>query len=735
MMRKHLFILAAIASFLLIFLSSAQAMSVTASPNPANVNQNVGITVTATFSALIGTNCNLQVNYGDSGSWTPLPLCTTTTCIRNTSHVYTSAGSYTITAQPIIGACVPPPNAPTTATTSITILCPALSISSPATLPQATAGTSYTYQIQVSGGTMPYSHAIIAGALPPGLIMNSSGFISGTPTTQGTYNFTVRVSDNCPSGSQTAQRSFSITVAGAPCALLSITSSGLLPPGTAGQLYSYQVQTSGGVAPVSFNLVSGSLPAGLNLNPAGLLSGIPNGAGSYTFTIAASDSCSLGIQTVQRTFLLDIDPAACPVLTVTSSPMLPQGTEGQPYSYQVQTSGGVAPVSFSLAFGTLPPGLTLNPAGLISGLPTTAGTYSFTVTAADSCSAGSQQAQGSFTLVINPASIAGVQVTPVPSLFSIPRNTAWTQNISYLFTGPAGVPLILDSDKGVFRANNTVIGEANLPLSVSIVNGSGNTAEVLNIPVAISERAEALGTNRIMYSREFTDGLASLTAEVAITVTTGAMAEFRITRMQLYFENKRGEITVPRNQPSLKAFVDINYTGSGLLKGYWEVDSRILSHVNQHLVFGKSITLSSPDVPALPTFAPGTHIVRFIITSMLGELAMPEGIYFVSADEAGEAYIIGLVMPEDSGQIGYGPYTFGWRREPWANTYLVEFFGEDTEKPIFTAYTRKSTYLLPPAILKKVFAADTSYQWRVKGYDAEGKIIGQSRLNAFNFSQ
>ena len=556
-------------------------------------------------------------------------------------------------------------------------------------------------------------------------------------STPGPYIISARYQvDSCvPQPLPPSPASTNITVNPAQCTPLSITSPAVLGSGNVGQPYSSQFQASGGTAPLTFSLVTGSLPPGLGINGAGLITGTPSAAGNYHFTISAADSCESGARTVQRSFSIAINSAGCPPLFITTPAVLAPGTVGQTYSRQILANGGAAPVTFALASGSLPPGLDVNAAGVIAGTPTAAGNYSFAITAADSCGSGAQAVQMGFTIIISPPSIAGVQVKPVPLSFSMPRNSGWSQNIMYMFSTPSSARIILNSDKGVFRANNTVIGAANISLVVTLNNTAGNVSELLNIPVDISERAEQLGTARITYSRVFTDGLASVTAEVDITVTTSSMSEFRITRLRLYFENDRGEITVKRNQPALKTFADIRFLGSGLLKGHWEVDGRILGYVNQHLAYGTSLTLSSPEVPALPTYAPGTHVVRFVMTPLPEDVSMPQALYFVTADDAGEANTIGLVMPGDSSEIGYEPYTFGWKKNTWANTYLIEFFGEDSEKPIFSDDTRKIIYLLPPASLQKNFAAGRSYQWRVKGYDAGGNVVGESTLQRFTFSE
>jgi hypothetical protein len=78
---------------------------------------------------------------------------------------------------------------------------------------------------------------------------------------------------------------------------------------------------------------------------------------------------------------LDTDGGVLILLSPTS---LPTGSVGTPYSQMITASGGDSPYSFAVTSGTLPNGLTLNASGLLSGDPTTGGTFNFTVTATDS---------------------------------------------------------------------------------------------------------------------------------------------------------------------------------------------------------------------------------------------------------------------------------------------------------------------------------------------------------------
>ena len=81
-------------------------------------------------------------------------------------------------------------------TVTVTAAASALSITT-ASLASATVGTAYSQTVAASGGTTPYGWSVSSGALPTGLSINSStGAISGTPTSSGTFSFTVMVRDS-----------------------------------------------------------------------------------------------------------------------------------------------------------------------------------------------------------------------------------------------------------------------------------------------------------------------------------------------------------------------------------------------------------------------------------------------------------------------------------------------------------------------------------------------------------
>jgi hypothetical protein len=158
-----------------------------------------------------------------------------------------------------------------------------------------------------------------------------------------------------------------------------------LPAGQVGAAYSTMIQATGGKTPYHWSISSGTLPAGLTLSATtGTISGKPTASGSSTFTAKVTDSTSPTAQTATKSLTITVASAASPVEITTSS--LPSGQAAVPYSTTLAAIDGTSPYKWSITSGAPPAGLTLASSGLISGTPTTSGTFSFTVHVTDSAS-------------------------------------------------------------------------------------------------------------------------------------------------------------------------------------------------------------------------------------------------------------------------------------------------------------------------------------------------------------
>ena len=273
-----------------------------------------------------------------------------------------------------------------------------LSLGTPATItgtpPAATVGAAYSYAF-TTDGSAPVSVQVVAGSLPPGLALSTSGVLSGTPTTAGDFAFTVRASNSFGStelatsvrvdrgASTTALTATPNPVAtGAPVTLTATVSAGVPATGT-----------------VTFTEGTATLGTAT-------LSGQTGSASTASITVS---SLAAGTHLVSATYGGSTEltpstsaPVTVPVLApVTIGAPLPNGTVGAAYSATVPRTGG-EPVTFAVTAGSPPSGLTLSTDGVLSGTPTTAGAFTFTVTATNPVSSASRV----FTVTIAKAATA-----------------------------------------------------------------------------------------------------------------------------------------------------------------------------------------------------------------------------------------------------------------------------------------------------------------------------------------
>jgi hypothetical protein len=344
-------------------------------------------------------------------------------------------------------------------------------------------GTSYQASVAVTGGTQPYSWSIVSGALPSSLALNpASGTISGTPSTAGHSSFTMKVND---SAGQSAQQPLAISVAAAPPSPLQITTSSLAG-GQVGTSYQASVSVTGGTQPYSWSIVSGTLPSSLVLNPAsGTISGTPSTAGNSSFTVKVNDS---GNQSAQQPLAISVAAAPAAPLQITTS-SLAGGQVGTSYQASVSVTGGTQPYTWSIASGALPSSLALNPAsGTISGTPSTAGHYSFTMKVNDSAGQSAQQpfaisvaAAPAAPLQITTSSLAGGQVgTSYQASVSVTGGTqpySWSIVSGLLPTGLAlnaasgtisGMPGTAGNSSFTVKVNDAASKSAQQPLAISV---------------------------------------------------------------------------------------------------------------------------------------------------------------------------------------------------------------------------------------------------------------------------
>ena len=218
---------------------------------------------------------------GSPTSWSWTFGDTGTSTSQSPSHTYNYPGSYAVTQ--IVA------NASGTSTNhgTITVSCPTITLSPAAgALSAGTVGTAYSQTITASGGTASYTYTVTSGSLTgSGLTLSSAGTLSGTPTAANSYSFTVSAVD---ANSCTGAAAYTLNVV---CPTITLSPS-TLPGGTVGTAYSQTITASGGTAPYTYTVTSGTQTTGLTLSSAGTLSGTLTAAGGYSFTVSDVDANS-----------------------------------------------------------------------------------------------------------------------------------------------------------------------------------------------------------------------------------------------------------------------------------------------------------------------------------------------------------------------------------------------------------------------------------------------------------
>ncbi|MFC6189302.1 putative Ig domain-containing protein [Pseudoxanthomonas mexicana] len=348
---------------------------------------------------------------------------------------------------------------------TLTVAGPTLTLTPASPALNATYATAFTQAFSTTGGVGPYTYAV-SGTLPAGVSL-SGATLSGTPTAPGSYSFTITATDAGASGVGapfTTSRAYTLEVAAPTLTLTPAT----LPASTAGTVYTQALSASGGVAPYSFALSAGTLPAGLTLTGSGTLSGTPTESGTFNVSVTATDTYG---QAVTRAYALDV---AQPTLALApGGGALPNATAGVAFSQSLVVSGGIAPYTATLS-GTLPTGVTFNPATLaFAGTPTQSGTFTFDVTATDSTGGtpGTVTATYSLTVLVPTLSLSPETVQGATAGVTYAQAFVATGGVApYQYTLGAGTlpaGLTLDVSTGQLAGTPTEAGSFDFSITAT----------------------------------------------------------------------------------------------------------------------------------------------------------------------------------------------------------------------------------------------------------------------------
>ncbi|MDR1601923.1 MAG: putative Ig domain-containing protein [Tannerella sp.] len=277
-------------------------------------------------------------------------------------------------------------------------------VNTTATLPNGLVGFDYDAALTATGSPTPVWE-LASGTLPPGLTLEPAGQLHGTPTTAGTYSFSL----TAVNGVNSDTKPYTVEIQATSAPLITAPAAGELAGSgqVRGVAYVPETIVASGFPAPTFSVISGALPAGLSLHPTtGVISGTPTEERYAIFTVEARNS--LGVNT--REYIISIvptGPVVAPAFVSDTLTPLPTAYAGKPYSFQFEVIGVPAPSVVSLT--PLPAGLSLSSAGLLSGTPylSAAGT-TYTLPVKIESSAGI--VTGNFTLeiafLLNPPTLA-----------------------------------------------------------------------------------------------------------------------------------------------------------------------------------------------------------------------------------------------------------------------------------------------------------------------------------------
>ncbi len=479
--------------------TAAQAVTTsTLSPviitSPAAASGTVGKSLL--YASAVSSSSSNYYGYGSAtytvGNLPPgLAINATTGYITGTP---TSAGTYaaTLTATPVIpysyqnskgtavvtfviGTAVPPPTAAPVFTSAAEVA--------------SNVGATFSGTTVFAASNSPTSYA--ASALPPGLsISTSTGTLSGSPTTAGTYPVTVSATNGVGTGTATV----TFVIAAQATLTPPVVTSYPFAVATLGASFSYTVSTNVSITSCSV----GTLPPGLSFST-NSISGTPTALGLYQVPISVATPSGM----VNATLTIDVlNVVTVPVITSAASV---NGNLGTSLTYTITAQDGSNNAA-TLAAGTPPPGLSYSN-GSISGTPTTTGVYRVPISAANGV--GTTNATVTFTITAPTTPVFTGSAAMSGTVGSAFSNSLYAYNSPTSYTA-SNLPPGITFSSATFSGTPTTAGVYTVPVSAANAGGTANAtltitiAKAVSAPPVVSSAAAAAGVVKAAFSYTIT---------------------------------------------------------------------------------------------------------------------------------------------------------------------------------------------------------------------------------------
>ncbi|GEP41833.1 Ig domain-containing protein [Brevifollis gellanilyticus] len=389
-------------------------------------------------------------------------------------------------------------------------------------LANARVGVSYSASIIAAGGVAPYVWELTSGSLPAGLTFNTStGQISGLPSAAVNAAFTVQITD---ANNLTSTKALQLNVNP-----FIITTASPLPGSLVNVPYEVDFAATGGTGPFTWTVINGTLPAGLTFSNVGVLSGLvsPAAAGTRTFTVQITDANQFTATKEMTVSFFN--------LVVTTPTSLPGAVTNIPYSFALTGSGGTPAYAWARLSGSLPAGLSIDAAGLISGVPTAAVNSAFTVRITD---ANNFSVTKAFTLV----STTNL-VRPVVNPITFPNATigagynatltGYNYPKTFTLVGlPKGLTYKSVTDTVTFITTCEISGNASVSgvFNVQVrATNDGGTSSIVTAPLVVKALPSNLvGTFSGIIDRN-TAANTGLGSKFSLVTTTNGTFSFKLT--------------------------------------------------------------------------------------------------------------------------------------------------------------------------------------------------------------